>query len=129
MREPMILLVDDEKGTRKILKEFLEERIKCRVSEASNGEEALEQLEKHNCDLMLLDIRMPRKSGIQVLDQLPSNNDNLNVLVLTAWDSQWINEECVKRNVECLSKPFRLHELFEKIKHILRENDLFYPIR
>lgn len=70
MNIPTILIADDEALTRSTLRDYLERRIECEIFEAQNGEETLVYLRKKPCDVLVLDIRMPKKSGIHVLDEL-----------------------------------------------------------
>lgn len=129
MRLPTILIVDDEKDTRDIVRSFLEERLHCTIIEAGDGKEALKRLVEAKCDLMLLDIRMPQKSGMKVLDQLPYGEGILDVIVLTAWDSHFLAEECAKKGAECMPKPFQLEEMYEKVCKMLDKKGLYHPQR
>ena len=115
MNIPNILIADDEAETRNLIKGFLLTRIQCNIFEADNGETALESLKKNPCDVMILDIRMPKKSGMVVLDEMRGIVKNVDTIVITGWDSDLVAEECVKRNVEIIPKPVSLSELYEKI--------------
>ena len=59
MKVPTILLVDDEPGQRENIRSYLEPRMKCKIAEASNAEEAIGFISKNTCDIMVLDIKMP----------------------------------------------------------------------
>ena len=63
---PKILIVDDEKAIRRTLKEILEYE-KYDIDEAEDGEIGLEKIEKNNYDVVILDIKMPKKDGLEVL--------------------------------------------------------------
>jgi DNA-binding NarL/FixJ family response regulator len=56
------------------------------VAEATDGTEAVEQFRKHNPDLVLMDLRMPVKGGIQAIAEIRGANANARVLVLTTFD-------------------------------------------
>jgi len=127
MDAPGILIVDDEKETRNTIGAFLKARIKCDIHEADNGKKALEVLKDNKCDIMVLDIRMPKKSGIHVLDEMESRVSGVDVIVVTAWDSEVVAEECAKRNVECIPKPVSVSELYEKIVKLLKKRGKFIP--
>ena len=79
-----ILVVDDHVIIRQGLKQILAEAFsKAVFGEANNGNEALEQIEKQLWDVVLLDITMPGKGGLDVLKQIVSAQPNLAVLVLS----------------------------------------------
>ena len=69
MTKPRILLVDDEERFRANLQKMLGAQ-GLTVSAAGSGEEALEELKLHSYDVIVLDIRMPRKSGILMFNEL-----------------------------------------------------------
>ena len=79
-----ILIADDHAIVRRGVKEtLLEEFGKVTFGEAGNGGEALELAGKQRWDLVLLDINMPGRSGIEVLGELKKSHPKLPVLVLT----------------------------------------------
>ena len=124
MIAPTILIADDEPDVRDNVRTYLERRIEAKVLEAKDGEEALACLRDNSCDLMILDIRMPKKSGIHVLDELKEMKKNVHTIVITAWDSDLVAEECVKRDVEVIPKPFLIDELYKKITQFLKKRNL-----
>jgi len=79
-----ILIADDHEIIRKGLKTILVDAAdKIIVDEASNGQEALNKIKKNNYDMVVLDISMPGKGGLDVLKQIKSEKLNLPVLVLS----------------------------------------------
>ncbi len=82
-----ILVVDDEEVIRKFLRIHLA-KLGYEVMEASDGEQAIEQLEKEQFDLLICDIMMPKKDGWEVIKEVKSNpkTNNIPVIVLTAKD-------------------------------------------
>ncbi len=129
MNTPTILLVDDEKDARDTIKNFLSARIESNIHEAENGEDALKKLKENDIDILILDIRMPKKSGIHVLDEMKDITTGVDAIVVTAWDSDLVAEECANRGVECIPKPLALNELYEKITKLLKKRDQFIPLQ
>ena len=83
--EPIkVMIADDHSLIREGLRQLLEfdGSIKV-VGEASNGEECLIKLEEFNPEVLLLDINMPEKNGIDVLKQMKSDQSQIKVLILT----------------------------------------------
>lgn len=79
-----VMIADDHSLIREGIKQLLEFDGSIEViAEASNGVECLEKLETLTPDVLLLDINMPEKNGIEVLEELKKNKSNVKVLILT----------------------------------------------
>lgn len=79
-----VMIADDHSLIREGIKQLLEFDGSIKViAEASNGVECLEKLETLTPDVLLLDINMPEKNGIEVLEELKKNKSNVKVLILT----------------------------------------------
>jgi DNA-binding NarL/FixJ family response regulator len=81
-----ILIVDDHPVLRKGLKDLLLEHCKtcCSVTEAENGESALNKISELNPDVTILDVEMPVMDGFQVLSEIQNKKLNTRVVILTA---------------------------------------------
>ena len=75
-----ILIVDDEKANRKILKELLQDE--ATIIFAKNGEQAVELARKHIPDLILLDVVMPDRSGFEVIEEIKNDPLTMNISVI-----------------------------------------------
>lgn len=84
-----ILLVEDQTIVRNGLKMILEldEQFKVKA-EASNGMEALDQLQKHPIDLVMMDIRMPKMNGMEATKQIKSQYPDVKVIILTTFEDE-----------------------------------------
>ena len=79
-----ILVVDDHEVVRKgLMKVFVETLQPVKVDEAYNGQDALGKVLKSEYDLVLLDIKMPRKSGLDVLKEIKQHRPKLPVMILS----------------------------------------------
>ncbi len=79
-----ILIADDHPVVRQGLKDIIEETPGMMVGdEANNGQEALEKIRKNDFDVVLLDISMPGRSGLDILKELKSEKPELSVLILS----------------------------------------------
>src|SRR3990172_5147522 len=79
-----ILIADDHTIVRKGLKQILSETTDMVVvDEAANGQEVIDKVEKKGCDVVLLDISMPGRNGLEVLKQLRVDHPRIAVLVLS----------------------------------------------
>lgn len=117
-----ILVVDDEDLARerilRILDGFEEHEV---VGEASNGHEALEKIDIHMPDLVLLDIRMPGMDGLEVARHLVDLDDPPGVIFTTAYDEYAI-EAFKVHAVDYLLKPIRADRLKEALEKVMRPN-------
>ncbi|MBE0568237.1 MAG: response regulator transcription factor [Deltaproteobacteria bacterium] len=79
-----ILVADDHEVVRKGLKNVLEEVLQpIKVDEASNGQEAMNKVGKGGYDLVVLDMKMPGKSGLDVLKEIKQHHPKLPVVILS----------------------------------------------
>lgn len=115
-----ILLVEDDPALRELLQQNLQFE-GYEVLTALNGKEALQQVEAHSVDLMILDLMLPVMSGIEVCKQLRSTGNMLPILMLTARNSQMDKIRGLKTGADdYLTKPFDVMELLARIEAILR---------
>ncbi|MDI6761719.1 MAG: response regulator [Thermodesulfobacteriota bacterium] len=125
-----VLVADDEKVIRKFLKIHLD-KWGYKVKEAGDGVEVLEQLCNEDFDFILLDIRMPKKDGWQVLEEMRSNpkTKNIPVIVLTAKneDSDMFRGYDLGANYY-MTKPFTKAQLFYGIQLIFGEDSDSLPV-
>ena len=83
-KEIKIMIADDHAIIREGIKNLLEFDGKIKVVEqASNGEECLEILKEKDVDILLLDVNMPKKNGLEVLETLRNKGSNIKVIILT----------------------------------------------
>ncbi|MCL2830517.1 MAG: LytTR family DNA-binding domain-containing protein [Betaproteobacteria bacterium] len=113
-----VMLVDDETPARARLRELLSdisgELPLTVVSEAGNGVEALATLSTTKVDVALIDIRMPKMSGIELARHLASMPDPPAVIFTTAYD-KYAMEAFELRAVDYLLKPIRARRLLEAL--------------
>jgi two-component system, NarL family, invasion response regulator UvrY len=84
-----ILIADDHPVVRRGLRQFLEEEIRpVTIAEAGNGPEVLEALERDHWDLLLLDVSMPGRGGIDILKDVKARLPSLPVLMLSAYPEE-----------------------------------------
>ena len=115
-----ILVVDDDEGIRSLVKKYLNER-KYLVTTADNAENASEKISVIKFDLIILDIMMPGKSG---LDFLKENKENINtpIILLTAKGEPNERIEGLEMGADdYLPKPFEPKELDLRIKNIINK--------
>ena len=89
LQEISTLLADDHIVVRAGIRQFLEQSPDIKViAEASNAQEACELIESHKPDVVVLDIQMPLKSGIEITRWIRSQQLSMGVLILTAYEDE-----------------------------------------
>lgn len=111
-----ILVVDDEPAIREVFKHFLVQR-GHEVVTCGSAEEALQNTEEQEFDVVVLDLVLPQMSGLQVVEELRRKNSRSSVIVLTGAPEQ--NPEVASRRLKIyryLSKPIRASALIEVVE-------------
>ncbi|MCI0564736.1 MAG: response regulator [Nitrososphaera sp.] len=118
MSKPRILIADDEEGIRESLNLVLGDRYELVF--AKDGEEALSWLSRDFFGAALLDIKMPKLDGLEVLRQLKRLNCQTPVLILTAYQSVELAKEAVKLGArDYLPKPFDRNQILKAVSGTL----------
>ncbi len=119
-----ILVVDDEKSLREVMSIMLK-RAGYDVTEASDGEQAIGQVNKEIYDLVITDLRMPKADGIEVLKAVKSSSPETVVLVVTAFGTADSAVEAMKQGAyDYLTKPFQVDEVQLIIRNALEKRRL-----
>jgi len=120
---PCLLVVDDEPGVRESLRMLF--KGDCEVATAGSVEEAERFLHASNPDLILLDLVMPGRGGLDLLASLADEVDPPPVVVLTATKTVATAVEAMKRGaVDYITKPFEVEALRIKVRNLLERRDL-----
>lgn len=121
-----ILIVDDNQQNVELLQAFLES-LPVKIVTAVDGVDALEKVQQHNPDLILLDIMMPRMSGFQVCRKLKSDavTRDIQILMVTALNELGDIEQASECGTDdFVSKPVNKFELLTRVKSLLRVRHL-----
>jgi CheY-like chemotaxis protein len=119
-----VLIADDDETIRAVLKIVLE-RKGFSVSTARDGRDALDEITRRRPDLILLDLKMPRLNGYQLVAQLKSDENlkTIPIIVITAQsresdreDAEWARRMGAEG---FLTKPFTPDELGERVEEII----------
>lgn len=120
INKPHILVADDEAGARSMIINFLDARYDCEFQEAKDGDEAIRFIKNNPCDIMLLDIKMPKKSGMSVIQEAKTINPNIDIIMVSAYIDDDVAEEAMKLGATgYVVKPLNLKALSFKFANIL----------
>ncbi len=122
MKRYRILVVDDEQDVQFLLRLFFE-RQGFTVYDARNGEEAVEVARRKRPDLILMDIQMPRKTGIEAVKELRADSRFVNtpILAITAHARNYLPPEIIRAGFDhVIIKPFDFEEIQTRVDESLR---------
>ncbi len=115
-----ILIGDDDKSVRDFLADVLD-REGYNVMSAAGGREIVAIQNQQPADLVLLDIKLPDISGLEVLHRLMEEDLNTKVLMITGYiDNQEAAEAISQGALGCIFKPFHIQEILDSIERILK---------
>jgi len=110
-----LLSIDDSGFERKVLKNALEEEFE--FIEAENAEEGLEEYSEERPDVVLLDIRLPDRDGIEVLKETTEKYDNPNVIMVSIVREEETKQKAKEMGAtDYVEKPVEEDELLETVK-------------
>ncbi|AAU23569.1 MULTISPECIES: response regulator [Bacillus] len=115
-----VLIVDDAKFMRDKIREILETEDLQVAGEAENGEEAVLLYQELQPDLVIMDITMPVKNGIEALKDMIQLNPKVKVIMCTAMRQKRIVVEAIEAGAkDFIVKPFEETKVVEAIRHVL----------
>jgi response regulator RpfG family c-di-GMP phosphodiesterase len=114
-----ILVVDDERVIREILAEFLALE-GFSVHTVEDGEKALTELRLHPYDLLITDLKMPRLSGLQLLERIEAERLGVLTVLMTGFGTVETAIEAMKKGAyDYLLKPFKVEEVIRVVERAL----------
>lgn len=106
-----MLVVEDEEIMREALVDYFSEE-GHKVDTASNGDRALENYNFKDYDIMIIDLRLPGRDGLEVLADIKSKHPSAKVIIITAYPTVETEKEAITRGaLEYLQKPFEMSYL------------------
>jgi len=121
MSKKKILIVEDEIEVSERLAGLLKKSLKADVDKADDGEEALLDIMENDYALVILDIKMPGKSGLDILREIKeSGKIPPPVIVVTGHDNDQVLSEAIELGAKAyLVKPIIAEDLIKKVKELL----------
>ena len=109
-----VLVVEDDQVLRASFQQLLS-YLFAEVDAAVDGQDALDQLAEKNYDIVLTDLRMPRMSGFQLLQEIRQQSPQQPIVVISAHEDEVLRRELVVYKAHYLSKPVILEELLKVV--------------
>jgi len=127
MKKINVLMIDDNENLVEMVKEYFKNDEVVKINLVSyNGLEGIEVIEKEqdNYDLILLDLIMPKKDGMYVLEEMKKRNIHKKVIVATSYNSGEIIRKTSEYGVYYfILKPFELDDLHQRILEAFKKNE------
>jgi response regulator RpfG family c-di-GMP phosphodiesterase len=116
---PRILVVDDEAVITEILSDFLSME-GWDIETATSGPAALRMFEAGSVDLMISDLKMPEMSGLELMDEVHKRNENIVVIIMTAFGTVETAIEAMKKGAfDYILKPFKMEEVVQIVRRAI----------
>lgn len=121
-----ILFIEDDAMNRRVVRDMLDVA-GATMAEAPLAEEGLAMIDRHDYDVILVDLRMPGMDGHEAIRRIRARDDakrNLPIIVITADTAVDLRERCIEAGAdEVLFKPVAMDALFDAIGRILATKD------
>ena len=121
MSGKLIMHVEDNEYNRKIVRDLLSKN-KYELMEAHNGEAALEALARRRPDLILMDVQLPKLSGLEVTRMIRANSTLAHIPVIAITSFALSGDDRLALEAGCngyISKPFRPRDLLDMIRRFI----------
>ena len=122
-KKARLLVVDDEAGARESLEAILEDdyQVVC----VEDGQKALAVIQKEEFDLVLLDMSMPKMTGIEVLEKIKSHDKSLDVIIVSAIDRALEATSAIQKGAyDYLTKPYDPETILTRVDRALQKRHL-----
>ncbi len=114
-----VLIADDSEFMRNLLREILEGEFEI-VGEAENGVEAVDMYGEYDPDLVMMDIVMPIRNGIEATEEITADNPGANIIMCTSVGQEEKMKAAVKAGAEgYITKPFQKPNVLEAINDVV----------
>jgi len=118
LKDLKILVVEDDPQARDFMMQFLTEE-NCNFKVAKDGEDALQQFDPFQPDLVLLDIMLPKMDGLEVLRELKKKDLNVKIIMTTAISNPSAIQACIEAGASTyVVKPLNLESLESVIEKL-----------
>ena len=126
-----ILLIEDEDSIRRVLKKVLQEDNQSyKFNEATDGQEGISTIKKQEFDLILCDIKMPKKDGIEVLDFIRNHTPTTPVVMISGHGNLETAVKAMRMGAfDYISKPPDLNHLLSTVKSALQSKTQPAPVQ
>ena len=115
-----VLVIDDELDMLMLLRMIIEDNTDYEVETTNNPSEALKMIRENDYDLIISDLKMPGMDGLELCDEVREIDQDLPLIMITAYGSLETSEEAMKKGVaDFITKPFRKDSILFTMNRVL----------
>lgn len=116
LKKTTVLIAEDDRFNRLLIISMLAKNKQIKVLEAKDGEEALEMLSKHNIDMLLLDIHMPKMNGLETLNEIRKIEKIADIPIMVISSDETEKKQSLELGADAfIPKPFNLRALEQQV--------------
>lgn len=132
MQKPIILIADDSSDYREQVSNFLSRQYSVDLLEAKDGKSAVSIMQDQECDVVIMDIKMPGQGGMDALNEIKNDVVLSNVIILSGWSDHQVISKAMKLGVFAYiskSDPDIFLVLAEKVESLLSSKDKLLKLK
>ena len=117
-----VMIADDSESVRNTIRDMLEAGKHKVIAESVDGIDTLEKFDSVKPDVLLLDVAMPKKDGMETLIELMKNDSKPKVIMITALDDMELIQNCIKVGaLAYITKPFNTDDILQAVSFAFEE--------
>ncbi|NQT24963.1 response regulator [candidate division KSB1 bacterium] len=117
-----IMIVDDARLMRNIIKNSIQEDSDHRILEAENGHQAVELYKKEKPDIVTMDITMEEKNGVEAAKEILEYDSNAKIIMVTSLGQEKLLQECIEAGVsDYIVKPFTKERIISSVENTVNQ--------
>lgn len=118
-------IVEDAFFIQEVLQGILDAKGGYCVGNSADGEEAVEKIKQVIPDVVFLDLVLPKKNGVEIIQEIKEYNPGVRIVVVSALDFSVLNSEDIKKDIDYLiKKPFSKKEIEEVIINLFKKMEV-----
>ena len=115
-----IMIVDDARLMRNIIKNTLNEKAEHQILEAENGNRAVELYKENRPDIVTMDITMEEKNGVEAAREILEFDPDAKIIMVTSLGQEKLLQECIEAGVsDYIVKPFTMDRIISSVDNTL----------
>ena len=116
-----VLIVDDQKGVRRLLEELFKKE-GYEVNVAVDGKDSIEKVKAYTPDIILMDMKMPNMNGLEASEEIIKHDHTIPIIMMTAYGEMEVVQKALEVGVKkYITKPFDIIDLRNMVRKVLEQ--------